>query len=225
LQNNTVTAKLHSPYVSIASQGSSSVGGSQMWSDHKIVRRCGCGPVAAYDLLLYLGRKHGSIFAFPASRQEYCRELEKLQRRYFPLIYPKGVNGILLTLGLNRMFHDRRLPYYAVWAVSGEKLFDRMADMLQNDIPVILSVGPNFPLFWQKNKLMFYRLSSDGCYLPGADVKSHYVTALEMTDEWVKIASWGRCYYIRISEYKNYVNRNSNFVISNLVLIKEKGTD
>lgn len=156
---------------------------------------------------------------------EYCREMEKLQRRYFPLIYPKGINGLLLTLGLNRLFHDRRLPYDALWAVSGKKLFDRMADMLRNDIPVIFSVGPNFPLLWQKNRLVFYRRSPDGRYLPDANVMGHYVTALEMTDEWIKIASWGRCYYIRISEYKDYVNHYSNYVISNLALIRKKEAD
>lgn len=192
-----------------------------MWSDHKVVRRCGCGPVAAYDLLLYLERKHGRDVPFPASQQDYVRGLEKLQRRYFPLIYPKGINGLLLTLGLNRLFLELRLPYAAVWAASGKKLFARMADMLCSDIPVILAIGPNFPLLWQKNKLVFYRLSSDGRYLPAANVTGHYVTALEMTDEWVKIASWGRCYYFRISEYEDYVNRYSSFLISNLVLIRK----
>ena len=43
-----------------------------------------------------------------------------------------------------------------------------------------------------------------------------------MTDEWVKIASWGRSYYIRIDEYDDYVNRYSNFLFSNLVLIRQK---
>ena len=81
-----------------------------MWSDHKVVRRCGCGPGAAYDLLLYLEKKHGKDFSFPLTRQEYIRGLEKLQRRYFPLLYPRGINGLLLTFGLNRMFLERRLP-------------------------------------------------------------------------------------------------------------------
>ena len=112
-----------------------------MWSDHKVVRRCGCGPVAAYDLLLYLEKKeHGKDLSFPLTRQEYIRGLEKLQRRYFPLLYPRGINGLLLTFGLNRMFLERRLPYVAVWAASGRKLFARMADMLRHDIPVVLSV-------------------------------------------------------------------------------------
>ena len=175
-----------------------------MWSDHKVVRRCGCGPVAAYDLLLYLEKKHGKDFSFPLTRQEYIRGLEKLQRRYFPLLYPRGINGLLLTFGLNRMFLERRLPYVAVWAASGRKLFARMADMLRHDIPVVLSVGPNFPLVWQKNRLVFYRLASDGRFLPAADV------------------SWGRSYYIRIDEYEDYVNRYSNFLFSNLVLIRQK---
>ena len=195
-----------------------------MWSDRKVLKRCGCGPVAAYDLLLYLERKHGMRYSDAGSKQEYCRELTKLQHRYFPLIYPKGINGVLLTLGLNRAFHDRHLPYRAVWAVSGKKLFSRMADMLQNDIPVILAIGPNFPMIWQKKKLVLYRKTPDGRYQPSTDVMGHYVTALKLDDEYVKISSWGRSYYIRISEYQDYVNQNSNFVISNLVLVRHTKT-
>lgn len=215
-------AKLRSQYISVLLADGSSVGGSQMWSDHKVVRRCGCGPVAAYDLLLYLEQKHGRKDSFPSTRQEYCRSMERLQRKYFPLFYPTGINGFLLTIGLNRLFHDRLLPYRAVWAVSGRKLFLRMADMLRNDIPVILSVGPNFPLFWQKNTLSFYKMNPDGQFSIMTNVTGHYVTVLEMTEEWIKIASWGRSYYIRISEYKDYVNRNSNSFISNIVLISQK---
>ena len=214
-------AKLRSPYVSVPFSGGLSLGGSQMWSDRRTLRRCGCGPVAACDLLLYLERKHAMRFSDSASRHEYCRELEALQRRYFPLIYPKGLNGVLLTLGLNRALHDRHLPYRAVWAVSGKKLFARMADMLRNDIPVILAVGPNFPLVWQKKKLVFYRKTPDGRMVPATDVLAHYVTALEMDDEYVRISSWGRCYYIKISEYTDYVNQSSSFLISNLVLIRQ----
>lgn len=217
-------AKLRRPYVTIALSDGFSTGGSQMWSKRKVVRRCGCGPVAAFDLLLYLQEKHGMGFPFPASREEYCREMEKMQRKYFPLLYPTGVNGLLLTIGLNRMLHDYGLPYRAFWAVSKKKLFERVTAMLLSDIPVILSVGPNFPSVWNNNTLGFYQMRRDGRFILTANVKAHYVTVLEITDEWIKISSWGRCYYIRIIDFKNYVNRYSNTVVSNIVLISEKRT-
>ena len=71
-------AKLRRPYVTIALSDGFSTGGSQIWSKRKVVRRCGCGPVAAFDLLLYLQEKHGMGFPFPASREEYCREMQGL---------------------------------------------------------------------------------------------------------------------------------------------------
>ena len=55
----------------------------------------------------------------------------------------------------------------------------------------------------------------------GEPISFQYVTALELDDEYVRISSWGRCYYIKISEYTDYVNRNSSFLISNLVLIRQ----
>lgn len=217
-------AKLRSSFVSVALPDGFSTGGSQMWSDHKIIRRCGCGPIAAYDLLLYLERKHGISNSIPGSRQEYCRELEKLQRKYFPLFYPTGINGLLLVAGINRLFRVRRLPYHAVWAVSGKKLFERAAEMLQQDIPVILAVGPNFPLVWKRKGLNFYQKRYDGRFFRTTSVKSHYVTILEITDDWMKISSWGRSYYMRISEFKDYVNCYSNYIVSNIVFIIQKGT-
>lgn len=54
------------------------------------------------------------------------------------------------------------MPYSIHWGAQSGSLFENIELMLESDIPVILAVGPNFPLFWQKNNLPFYRRESDG---------------------------------------------------------------
>ena len=41
-------------YISVLRNGVLSYGGSQRWSDSATLRQCGCGVIAALDLLLYL---------------------------------------------------------------------------------------------------------------------------------------------------------------------------
>lgn len=186
-----------------------------MLSDSQIIRKCGCGPVAALDLIWYLApQKQGALTV-----SEYNSILSFLTRRYFLLIPPVGINGIMLVLGLNRLLHDRKLPYYAVWMVSGAKLWPRVEEMLRRDLPVILSVGSNFPLFWQDKRLSFYSRDVLGRYRRTTATKGHYVIATGIDDTWLRISSWGREYYINREEYDAYTKAHSNYVFSNLVYL------
>lgn len=45
---------LNGEYISALRNGVLSYGGSQRWSDSGALRQCGCGVIAAPDLLLYL---------------------------------------------------------------------------------------------------------------------------------------------------------------------------
>ena len=217
-----MAAQLQRPYLTVQLPRGRSVGGSQMWSENRVIRKCGCGPVAAFDLVQYLTEKQNRLSPSLWNREDYCREMEQIQRRYFPLLYPSGINGILLVAGLNRLFRHKRLTYHAVWAVSGKRLTERVEQMLEQDIPVILAVGPNFPFFWQKSGLSFYRRSRQGGLQPAAKVHGHYVTVLAISDEWMSISSWGAQYEISIPEYRAYVRRHSSRLFSNIVLIEKK---
>ena len=93
--------------------------------------------------------------------------------------------------------------------------------MLSRDIPVILSVGPNFPVFWRKNRLPFYIRSADGSYRKAAATKGHFVTATGIDAAWVRISSWGREYYINRSEYEKYTKENSLYAFSNLLFLQK----
>lgn len=208
---------LNSPYLQVNHQGRLSYGGNQMWSEHPVIRKCGCGPVAALDTVWYLENR-GSSEPVPLSM--YNVELRSLCRRYFPLVPPFGINGLVFVVGLNRLLRDRKLPYTAFWMLSGSKLWDRVEAMLWDDLPVILSVGPNFPAFWQNNRLPFYVRSANGSFHRAAATKGHFVTVTGMDENWVRISSWGRELYFNRSEYEEYTRQNSSYAFSNLVYLK-----
>lgn len=210
--------ELKKPYVRVTRGTGLSYGGSQMWSASETVRVCGCGPVAVLDTILYLTGRQDQ----PISEEEYNRQLVLLSRRYFPLVKPFGINGLLLALGMNRLLRKYDLPYRAFWAVSGEKIWDRIRELLEQDIPAILSVGPNFPAVWGKERLCFYSQKSDGSFFPSCTAQAHYVCVTGMDEDWLRISSWGRAYFIRRSEYDEYVRKHSASLVSNVLMLQKK---
>ena len=219
-----IDLKLQHSYPAVLTSVGLSVGGSQMWSDNRIIQKCGCGPVAAFDLCCYLeNREYGRSFQPILSKAEYSRSLEQIQKKYFPLLYPSGINGVLLASGLNRLFRDRFLPWHARWVSSGRMLFDRVQSMLAQDIPVILSVGPNFPFFWQKHALPFYLRNRRGELQQVTSVCGHYVTVIAINSSTMTISSWGHQYEIKLEEYRAFVRKHSNNLFSNIILIEKKG--
>ena len=95
--------------------------------------------------------------------------------------------------------------------------------MLERDLPVVISVGPNLPLIWQRHKLRFYIKTPSGSYLPGPQTLAHYVTVTGMDEEWLRVSSWGRMYYINRREYLLYVKEHSAKLVSNILVIRKKG--
>lgn len=223
---------LREPYISVSNQGKSSYGGNQMLSDSKTEREVGCGVVAGLDLLLYLTRYHlqradcGLKLPAPTSgpipASQYYLLLSSLRRKFLPLIPGRGINGLMLALGLNACFIKNRLPFLATWGVPYSRLWSSIRQMLENDIPVIFSIGPNFPLFWQQQKLPLYLRNADGVYAPVAKTHSHYVMITGIDEDWVQISSWGKQYYINRLEYERYVKEHSARLFSNILYIKKK---
>ena len=137
-----------------------------------------------------------------------------------PLIRPLGVNGLVLAMGMNRLLRRYKLPYRAFWAVSGRKFWDRVEELLRQDLPVIFSVGPNFPALWRKERLTFYSRRPDGSFFPANSARAHSITATGCDETWLRISSWGREYYIRRSEYDEYVRKNSTSLVSNVLMLR-----
>ncbi len=207
---------LKKPYINVRRGTELSYGGSQMWSERETIRKCGCGPVAALDLLLYLENRTG-----PIDHADYERELQRITKKYFLLVRPFGINGLALAFGLNLLLRDRGHPYRACWEASRKKLWPRIEDMLERDLPVILSVGPNFPRPWSGDQIDFYVRLNAGGFRPATKTKSHYFTATGLDETWLRISSWGREYYILRKDYDEYARKSSIPLLTNIVYLKK----
>lgn len=221
-------AALQHPYPMIRhSNGRLAYGGDQSAAQNKTMRRCGCGVVGGADLLLYLHRWRAGcrteVFSDtdgPAIPQEqYGPLIEELRRRYFPILYPFGKDGVTLAMGMNRYFRKYGIRLRARWNAGKRSLWTNMERMLREDIPVILSIGPNFPLFWQKHKLAMYRHTPDG-YRPANATNSHFLMVTGMEGKWLRVSSWGQEYYIDRDEYCEYVRKHSCWLFSNILSVK-----
>ena len=221
---------LRHEYISLERGGAGSYGGGQQWSADRTMNRCGCGVIAGLDLLLYMRRNLPDCGDIPFTAGEngqripdalYFSYADRL-RAWLPLIPGHGINGLMLTAGLNLFFLRSRVPYSIRWGVLTGSLFDSIAHMLEDDLPVILAVGPNFPRFWHDDKLTFYTKQASGKYRPCGAAKAHYVIVTGMDDDWLRISSWGRKYYINRREYAAYGREHSLPILNSIAIIKKK---
>ena len=189
-------------------------GGNQKRHPVKSIQTDGCGPLAAGDLLSYL-EQTGTY-----ENAAYEQRLVEMSRSYFPYKEHHGTSGFVIAGGLNRYFRTHQLPYRAAWALPRFRLYDRMAQMLQADLPVILTVGPHFPGIPPKHKLALYQKNTAGAYVQTNSTGGHYMVVTGMTRDWLRVSSWGEVYYINRREYLTYARRYSLFLFTNIVQIR-----
>ncbi|MBQ7896635.1 MAG: hypothetical protein IJ364_08810 [Oscillospiraceae bacterium] len=223
--------KLKNPYISVGYDDGPSFGGSQRRSGNRTIEYCGCGVVAATDLLLYITKYQG-LFAdssikslslydiVPDKKYDSC--LKKMALSYFPLIPRLGMNGLGLMLGMQLYFARHSMPYSCHWCISDKGIWDKVSSMLMADIPVIMSVGPNFPLIWKNGKAVLYTKNDAGEYKAASGVKAHFITITGIDDNWLEISSWGHRYYLNRRMYEEYVSMYSASLVSNILYVKHK---
>ena len=216
-------------YISTEQNGLHSYGGSQSAHPDATMRACGCGVIAGLDVILYLSRHSGGTCPFTAGEDGqsvplsvYNSFASRLRRGFLPLIPGRGINGLMLTGGLELFFLRWRMPYSIHWGARSGSLFENIELMLMRDIPVILAVGPNFPLFWQKNTLPFYCSEPDGTLVKSCAARAHYVVVTGMDEDWLRISSWGREYYINRGEYMAYGRKHSLPILNSIAVIRPK---
>lgn len=223
--------ELQHSFVRVKFSGGISYGGNQTLSDSAVLRKSGCGVISCADTLIYLAKYHegckkGIFDALPEADsgvvplEYYNGRIKELSKRFMPVVPGFGINGPSLAFGLNRYFRKYALPFHARWELNGGRLWEHAADMLRSDIPVILSVGPNFPLVWQKYKLPLYTKTQCGDYCPSGAVKAHFITAASIDDIWICVSSWGKKYYIRRVEYDEYLKKHSAPLVNSALYIK-----
>ena len=141
--------ELKQSFLEVTTENGTAFGGNQAWFGYKFMKKSGCGVISAANLLLYMkGKRH-------VTEEEYVDFAKRIWRQYLPVIPGFGMNGLTLMAGLNRYFHKHEIPLKAFWGISGKKMLSRIDEMLRKDLPVILSVGPNFPMILGKEKLNF----------------------------------------------------------------------
>ena len=189
----------------------------------------GCGLVGAVCVMRYLvedRRIKTDLFPLrdgePMEKDEYRELCRSLQHRYLPVLPYFGMNGIVLAFGVNRMLRKTRSPYRACWCTSARRFTERMADMLERDIPVVFSAGPNFPFLLGRRKLKLYRHMPDGEIRRTGSVKAHYMIATALSDGWITVSSWGKEYLVDQEEFLHYMKHVSAPFLSNLLYIKER---
>ena len=109
----------------------------------------------------------------------------------------------------------------------------RIKEMISNDIPAIISIGPGIgdPLILYKKEKVEPGMSAS--YVRSATTKGHYLTVTAIIEDKVKqekgefdsvmyeVSSWGNKYYISQEDLRDHVHLSSS-ITTNVVYIKEK---
>ena len=222
--------QLKHPYPAVDWSENGSFGGSQTRSAKWQIRKCGCGAVAMTDLVIYLTRHHGCSAPHlveeaaahdPIPAALYDRCCCDLQRKYLPMVPPFGINGLALTGGLDAYCGLHRLPFRFRWNIGKKNLWTVIRQALEQDLPVILAIGPNLPALWGQKKVALYRRQGN-TYTAVTAVNAHYVTVTAMDDSWLQVSSWGKEYYIHRQEYLQYGMAHSSFLVNNVLAAEPK---
>lgn len=218
---------LSSPPVSVVKDGKASYGGNQRLFSNSTMRSYGCGVIAGADLLYYLAMKNPA-YATPytgipegnsLSFEKYERMCRRLRTSFMPVIPRFGKTGPALAAGLNAYFSRYNIPYRAKWCIAHEKLFERIEEMLSADLPVIFSVGANFPIFWGKHKVSLYTRSESGAMRSISATRAHFMTITGIDEEYITLSSWGNKYFMSRREYLAYVKTHGSSITSNIMYL------
>jgi hypothetical protein len=250
-------------YVPVIKDSATFYGGSQMWfpenrwySKDYVLHNYGCGTIATADMFLYLALQDPSLqspeteSAFQGANQikyeNYDPYVRKINDQYTKTMRFIAVLGPKIASAINSYSKDYGLGYQAFWkwSLTYYDMYEMMEEMLEQNIPVILSIGPNTPNIWGKKGIPFYERKeieyqeNDETSSKGSKpyyykvrqqaVNSHYVTVTAIIKDDVagrimlRISSWGKQYYINYEEYRDYVENVSGTFTSSIVQVKKE---
>ena len=264
-KNNSIIELANPDYVPVIKDSGISYGGSQMWfpktywySKDYILHNYGCGTIATADMFLYLAlhnvdlhSPHTELALLGTNHIKYENYTPYVRaihddytktRRFIAVLGPKVASAINSYSDTNRMGLEASWK----WKLTYYDMYDMIENMLNNDIPVILSIGPNTPNLWGKKGIPFYERKeieyqekSDTQQEAKEkrkpyyykviynDINSHYVTVTGLIKDDVagrimlRISSWGKQYYINYEEYRDYVENYSGTITSSIDHVKK----
>ncbi|MDF2845716.1 MAG: hypothetical protein K0R00_4142 [Herbinix sp.] len=174
MPNSTIELANQS-YVPVVRNSKTSYGGSQMWlpksnwnSIEHIIHTYGCGTIATADLFLYLAlqkKEYNTTLTSIALQDSiqilydnYLSYVLEVHNKYTKTKRYLAVLGPSLARAINNYSNQFTLGYVATWKwrLSYYEMLDQMESMLSQDIPVILSIGPNTPKLWGRHGISFY---------------------------------------------------------------------
>jgi len=178
LSTNNLSAELKNPnYVPVIKDSNTFYGGSQMWfpaTDWKckdyIIHNYGCGTIATADLFLYLALQNPRLntpdteIAIRGGSQIYDENYDQyihfINDHYTKTRRVIAVLGTKIASSINSYSKAYGLGLQASWKLklTYYDMLEIMEEMLSQDIPVILSIGPNTPFIWGKKGIPFYEL-------------------------------------------------------------------
>lgn len=200
-----------------------SFGGSQLYFNNikqpldKYRASSGCGIVALTDVLSYL-RGQRSYSSPEAYRRAFNRAA--LLAGWIPI--KCGLSFVHQTIGLFIQLRVYRLPYINHWCYSRKKLFGRVADMLQNDMPVILCIPKAQGRKASRDLLPLY--NENAVRTNGTNGHFVVITGIyqdETTSKiYFEVSSWGQRFFIEYSEYLHYQKTHLNGIFGNIMYLR-----
>ncbi|MFA5453107.1 MAG: hypothetical protein WC248_06005, partial [Candidatus Methanomethylophilaceae archaeon] len=231
-----------------------SYGGSQGWyssteAPGKHIYWRGCGVIALCDLLLYKAIQNPDYITEATEIAYVNQKIEKAQ--YLDYIdwmcsqysgYPvlMGLTGPAIVSTLNLYAGEYGRDYRATWKISlsYDGMLKKIEEMLNKDIPVIFSIGPNTPnMLWGDKKVNIYTRirNGDPGYNPSINelyqfqkydaTRGHYMVITGVIYDKVAgntmlcVSSWGERFYVDYDEYRDYVENVGGTITSSLVYI------
>ncbi len=243
----------HPDYVPVQYKGTQSFGGNQCWfskehflSREYTIHKWGCGTVAMGDLFLYLARSN-QRWNTPATSltrinrpvvdvEDYKIYLGFIHNHFAPVIPGSGMTGFALAGAVRHYALWYQIPVRIAWRgfLNDEEMLQVMRRMLKNDLPVILSIGPNMPLVFMRKGITLYTKSKtednnklEHYAVSKKNVHKHFITVtgivgLKNKQIMLKISSWGQEYYINYQELRDYINSTGDRLTSSLLYLEWK---
>ncbi|NLP33636.1 MAG: hypothetical protein GX359_00350 [Clostridiales bacterium] len=176
LMENTLIQLSNPNYVPVIKDSVTNYGGNQMWfsGDNKfskdyVIQNYGCGTIATADFFLYLALQHPNMRS-PITEMAledhktinypyYISYVREVDRQYTKTKRVIAVLGPRIASSVNAYAKSHNFNYRATWKLrlTYYDMYEMIKEMLAQDIPVILSIGPNTPKLWGKNGIFFYQ--------------------------------------------------------------------
>lgn len=237
-----------------------SYGGNQGWFDDSdwfsedyILSWYGCGTIAIADTFLYWALQDGNkntdktkmcLDESPKTKDTYLDYVRIINSKYTNTPRWLGVIGPDMAAALQMYSFKSKFDYRASWKfnLSDQDMEQLIVKMLNNDMPVIFSVGPNTQNLSGDKEVSLNKQIKRGDagydsainalyqYKPARSTKGHYMTITgiiydENTENkneaiMLHISSWGEEYYISYKEYREYVHDIGDKFTSSLLYVK-----